>query len=282
MSLEEGTKILILLPPWTEFLLIRLERKFASLKENSKKALVAYLVAGDPDISTTLELMHQFVLSGVDIIELGVPFTDPIAEGPIIQAAHDRALQANTSLDMIFSLVEEFRSKDSETPIILMGYINTFLANSKALESIHERGTDAVLIVDVPGESSLEDIGIQNKNIASISLISPTTDNDRIQKICMSSSGFIYYVTLRGVTGASNLNENEIRTNILNIRNSTNLPVLAGFGIKTASDARALSQISDGVVIGSVLVEMIQELSENKDYKKIYNYLNEISAAINP
>ena len=262
--------------------MIRLERKFASLKENSQKALVAYLVAGDPDISTTLELMHQFVLSGVDIIELGVPFTDPIAEGPIIQAAHDRALQANTSLDMIFSLVEEFRSKDSETPIILMGYINTFLANSKALESIHERGTDAVLIVDVPGESSLEDIGIQNKNIASISLISPTTDNDRIQKICMSSSGFIYYVTLRGVTGASNLNENEIQKNILNIRNSTNLPVLAGFGIKTASDARALSQISDGVVIGSVLVEMIQELSENKDYKKIYNYLNEISAAINP
>ncbi|MDA9785371.1 tryptophan synthase subunit alpha [Gammaproteobacteria bacterium] len=262
--------------------MIRLERKFASLKENSQKALVAYLVAGDPDISTTLELMHQFVLSGVDIIELGVPFTDPIAEGPIIQAAHDRALQVNTSLDMIFSLVEEFRRKDSETPIILMGYINTFLANSKALESIHERGTDAVLIVDVPGESSLEDIGIQNKNIASISLISPTTDNDRIQNICMSSSGFIYYVTLRGVTGASNLNENEIRTNILNIRNSTNLPVLAGFGIKTASDARALSQISDGVVIGSVLVEMIQELSENKDYKKIYNYLNEISAAINP
>ena len=161
------------------------------------------LVAGDPDISTTLELMHQFVLSGVDIIELGVPFTDPIAEGPIIQAAHDRALQANTSLDMIFSLVEEFRSKRlRDTRIVLMGYINTFLANSKALESIHERGTDAVLIVDVPGESSLEDIGIQNKNIASISLISPTTDNDRIQKICMSSSGFIYYVTLRGVTGS--------------------------------------------------------------------------------
>jgi tryptophan synthase alpha chain len=183
---------------------------------------------------------------------------------------------------MIFSLVEEFRSKDSETPVILMGYINTFLANSKALESIHERGTDAVLIVDVPGESSLEDIGIQNKNIASISLISPTTDNDRIQNICMNSSGFIYYVTLRGVTGASNLNENEIQTNITNIKNSTNLPVLAGFGIKTASDARALSQISDGVVIGSVLVEMIQQQSENKDYKKIYNYLNEISAAINP
>jgi tryptophan synthase alpha chain len=265
-----------------EFLLIRLERKFADLKENSKKALVAYLVAGDPDMSSTLELMHQFVFSGVDIIELGVPFTDPIAEGPIIQAAHDRALQANTSLDMIFSLVEEFRTKDSDTPIILMGYINTFLANSKALESIHERGTDAVLIVDVPGESSLEEMGINNKNIASISLISPTTDDDRIKKICMTSSGFIYYVTLRGVTGASHLNVDEIQINVTNIKKNTSLPVLTGFGIKTASDARALSKISDGVVIGSVLVEMINQQSEKKDYKKIYNYLNEISAAINP
>ena len=264
-----------------EFLLIRLERKFTNLKENSKKALVAYLVAGDPDMSSTLELMHQFVLSGVDIIELGVPVTDPIAEGPIIQAAHDRALKANTSLDMIFSLVEEFRTKDSETPIVLMGYINTFLANSKALESIHERGTDAVLIVDVPGESNLEEIGIKNKNIASISLISPTTDNERIKKICMTSSGFIYYVTLRGVTGASHLDIDEIQVNITNIKKSTTLPVLAGFGIKTASDAHALSKISDGVVIGSVLVEMINQQSEKKDYKNIYNYLNEISAAIN-
>jgi len=264
-----------------EFLLIRLERKFTNLKENSKKALVAYLVAGDPDMSSTLELMHQFVLSGVDIIELGVPFTDPIAEGPIIQAAHDRALKANTSLDMIFSLVEEFRTKDSETPIVLMGYINTFLANSKALESIHERGTDAVLIVDVPGESNLEEIGIKNKNIASISLISPTTDDERIKKICMTSSGFIYYVTLRGVTGASHLDIDEIQVNITNIKKSTTLPVLAGFGIKTASDSRALSKISDGVVIGSVLVEMINQQSERKDYKNIYNYLNEISASIN-
>jgi tryptophan synthase alpha chain len=226
--------------------------------------------------------MHQFVLSGVDIIELGVPFTDPIAEGPIIQAAHDRSLQANTSLDMIFSLVEEFRSKDSETPVILMGYINTFLANSKALESIHERGTDAVLIVDVPGESTLEEVGIKNKNIASISLISPTTDDERIQRICITSSGFIYYVTLRGVTGASHLDVDEIQMNIAKIRNNTALPILAGFGIKTVCDAYSLSKISDGIVIGSVLVEMIHQQSKQKDYKKIYNYLHEISDAINP
>ena len=265
-----------------ESLLIRLEAKFKELQQKSKKALVAYLVAGDPDMDSTLELMHKFVASGVDIIELGVPFTDPIAEGPIIQAAHDRALKSNTSLDMIFSLVEEFRKNDTETPVILMGYVNTFLANSEALESIHERGTDAVLIVDIPGEKSLEEVGINNKSIASISLISPTTNNERIQNICTTSSGFIYYVTLRGVTGASNLNVDEINTNITNIRKYTSLPVLAGFGIKTASDAHKLSQIADGVVIGSVLVEMIHQQSAQKDYKKIYTYLNEISAAINP
>ena len=251
-----------------ESLLIRLETKFKELQRKSKKALVAYLVAGDPDMESTLELMHKFVASGVDIIELGVPFTDPIAEGPIIQAAHDRALKSNTSLHMIFSLVEEFRKNDTETPVILMGYVNTFLANSEALESIHERGTDAVLIVDIPGEKSLEEVGINNNSIASISLISPTTNNERIQNICTTSSGFIYYVTLRGVTGASNLNVDEINTNITNIRKHTSLPVLAGFGIKTASDAHKLSQIADGVVIGSVLVEMIHQQSAQKDYKK--------------
>ena len=261
-------------------LLTRLKQRLDSLAAGSKKALVAYLVAGDPDLSTTLELMHGFVASGVDIIELGVPFTDPIAEGPIIQAAHDRALKTYTSLNQIFDLVEEFRKNDSDTPVILMGYINTFLANKKALESIHERGTDAVLIVDVPGESTLENIGINNSHIASISLISPTTDLKRIAKICQTSSGFIYYVTLRGVTGASNLDISEIEKNIAHIRENTTLPVMAGFGIKTPADANKLSKVADGVVIGSVLVDMIHQQSTQKDYKKIYTYLNEISAVI--
>ena len=280
MFLEEAPKISIQLLPWMASLLIRLKQKLDTLAAESKKALVAYLVAGDPNLNTTLELMHGFVASGVDIIELGVPFTDPIAEGPIIQAAHDRALKTNTSLNQIFDLVAEFRKNDTDTPIILMGYINTFLANKKALESIHERGTDAVLIVDVPGESTLENIGINNSQIASISLISPTTDLQRIAKICQTSSGFIYYVTLRGVTGASNLDADEIEKNITHIRGNTALPVMAGFGIKTAADAKKLSKIADGVVIGSVLVDMIHKQSAQKDYKNIYTYLNEISLAI--
>ena len=263
-----------------EFLLTRLDEKTLSLKNASKKALVAYLVAGDPDLSSTLELMHGFVDAGVDILEVGVPFTDPIAEGPIIQAAHDRALKNNTSLTDIFKLVKKFREKDIDTPIILMGYINTFLANIKALKESHAYGCDAVLIVDIPGESNLKDIGIKNTNLASISLIAPTTSKDRISKICNNSSGFIYYVTLRGVTGSSHLNIKEAESNINYIRSQTSLPVFAGFGIKTPDDASNLSKISDGVVIGSSLVEMIHNQSSQKEFKKIYNYLNEISEAI--
>ena len=260
--------------------LTRLDEKILSLKNASKKALVAYLVAGDPDLDSTLELMHGFVDAGVDILEVGVPFTDPIAEGPIIQAAHDRALKNNTSLTDIFDLIKKFREKDTETPIILMGYINTFLANINTLKESHASGNDAVLIVDIPGESDLKNIGIKNTNLASISLIAPTTSKDRISKICNNSSGFIYYVTLRGVTGSSHLDISEAEININYIRSQTSLPIFAGFGIKTPDDASNLSKISDGVVIGSSLVEMIHDQSSQKEFKKIYNYLNEISEAI--
>ena len=262
------------------YLLTRLDEKISSLKNESKKALVAYLVAGDPSIDLTLELMHGFVNSGVDILEVGVPFTDPIAEGPIIQAAHDRALKNNTSLNDIFLLIKKFREKNTETPIILMGYMNTFLANSLAMKEAHLSGTDAVLIVDIPGESNIEDLGIINRNLASISLIAPTTSEDRITKICDSSSGFIYYVTLRGVTGSSHLNINEAEQNINFIKSKTSLPVFAGFGIKSPDDALNLSKISDGIVIGSSIVQMIHEQSHKKEFKKIYNYLNEMAAAI--
>jgi len=274
-------KTLIQLLPWMEYLLTRLDEKILSLNKASKKALVAYLVAGDPDLDSTLELMHGFVNAGVDILEIGVPFTDPIAEGPIIQAAHDRALKNNTSLIKIFELIEKFREKNTDTPIILMGYMNTFLANAKALKESHHSGTDAVLIVDLPGETELEDLGIANKNLASISLIAPTTSTDRISKICNSSSGFIYYVTLRGVTGSSHLDINEAKNNIEFIRSQTILPVFAGFGIKTPDDAFNLSKISDGIVIGSSLVQMIHNQSNQKEYKNIYNYLHEMSEAIN-
>ena len=259
----------------------KLNAKLASLKNENKKALVAYLVAGDPDLDTTLELMHLFVKSGVDVIEIGVPFTDPIAEGPIIQKAHDRALKKDISLKNIIDMVIEFRTIDSVTPIVLMGYLNTFISHAALIEKSDSLGVDALLVVDIPGELKLDTYGLTNPNIDTISLISPTTSNERIKQITQNSSGFIYYVNLRGVTGSSNLDMNEIQKNIGKIRQYTQLPTLAGFGIKTAEDAKILAKCADGVIVGSSIVEMIDAAKDTKDFSNIEEYLKDLHRAIN-
>ena len=258
----------------------RLRQKLKNLKEENKKALVAYLVAGDPDLDSTLNLMHLFVKSGVDVIEIGVPFTDPIAEGPVIQKAHDRALKNNISLPDIIKLVEQFREADNTTPVILMGYLNTFSFHKNIIDKSDENGVDAVLVVDIPGELSISSYGIANPNIDSISLISPTTSEDRIKKIAENGSGFIYYVTLRGVTGSSNLDVDEINTNIKKIRSYSDIPTLAGFGIKSNEDAKLLSEYSDGIVVGSSIVDMIHKESDSKQFDRIGAYLRELKEAI--
>ena len=258
----------------------RLRQKLKNLKEENKKALVAYLVAGDPDLDSTLNLMHLFVKSGVDVIEIGVPFTDPIAEGPVIQKAHDRALKNNISLPDIIKLVEQFREADNTTPVILMGYLNTFSFHKNIIDKSDENGVDAVLVVDIPGELSISSYGISNPNIDSISLISPTTSEDRIKKIAENGSGFIYYVTLRGVTGSSNLDVDEINTNIQKIRSYSDIPTLAGFGIKSNEDAKLLSEYSDGIVVGSSIVDMIHKESDSKQFDRIGAYLRELKEAI--
>ena len=258
----------------------RLTSKLSNLRSNNQKALVAYLVGGDPDLDTTLDLMHLFVDSGVDVIEIGVPFTDPIAEGPTIQRAHDRALKNDVSLKKIFQLVSEFRKSDKDTPIVLMGYLNTFISHIDLVQSNQEDGIDSILVVDIPGELNLHDYGIDNPNINTISLISPTTKDNRIELIAKNSTGFIYYVNLRGVTGSSNLNLDEIKNNIGKIKQHSNLPVMAGFGIKTADDAKILAESSEGIVIGSSIVEMINEESNSKEFDRISNYLKEMKAAI--
>ena len=258
----------------------RLSSKLVELKNSNQKALVAYLVAGDPDLDTTLELMHLFVESGVDVIEIGVPFTDPIAEGPTIQRAHDRALKNDISLKMILDLVKKFRTVDQETPIVLMGYLNTFISHIDLVKSADSISVDSILVVDVPGELNLETYGISNPNINTISLISPTTKEDRVESIAKNSTGFIYYVNLRGVTGSSNLNIDEIQKNIARIQQYTDLPTMAGFGIKSIDDAKTLAACSDGIVIGSSIVEMIDEESSTKEFGRISKYLREMKTAI--
>ena len=258
----------------------RIEKKLKELSQDNQKAFVGYIVAGDPDLETSLELMHLSVDSGVDILEIGVPFTDPIAEGPIIQQAHDRSLVNETNLQKIVDLVGKFREKDSNTPIILMGYINNFLMYKDLINRSHDLGVDGVLVVDIPGELSLEDYGIDNQDLDVISLVSPTTSKDRVKEIVKNSTGFIYYVTLRGVTGSSNLDGNEIEQNIKYIKSISSIPVMAGFGIKNSDDAKLLSSFSDGIVIGSSIVELIYKNSENKDFHEVSDYISNMKDAI--
>ena len=258
----------------------RIEKKLKELSQDNQKAFVGYIVAGDPDLETSLELMHLSVDSGVDILEIGVPFTDPIAEGPTIQQAHDRSLENQTNLQKIVDLVGKFREKDSNTPIILMGYINNFLMYKDLINRSHDLGVDGVLVVDIPGELSLEDYGIDNQDLDVISLVSPTTSEERVKKIVKNSTGFIYYVTLRGVTGSSNLDGNEIEKNIKHIKSISPIPVMAGFGIKNSDDAKLLSSFSDGIVIGSSIVELIYKNSENKDFHEVSDYISNMKDAI--
>ena len=258
----------------------RIEKKLKELSQDNQKAFVGYIVAGDPDLETSLELMHLSVDSGVDILEIGVPFTDPIAEGPTIQQAHDRSLENQTNLQKIVDLVGKFREKDSNTPIILMGYINNFLMYKDLINRSHDLGVDGVLVVDIPGELSLEDYGIDNQDLDVISLVSPTTSKDRVKEIVKNSTGFIYYVTLRGVTGSSNLDGNEIEQNIKYIKSISSIPVMAGFGIKNSDDAKLLSSFSDGIVIGSSIVELIHKNSENKDFHEVSDYISNMKDAI--
>ncbi len=258
----------------------RLTKKLKELKAENKKALVAYLVAGDPDIESTLSLMKLFIESGVDIIEIGVPFTDPIAEGPIIQKAHDRALQKNVSLSLIFNMIKDFRIEDNKTPIVLMGYLNTFISHKDLIKNNEENAIDSILVVDIPGEVNLADYGLESSNVNTISLISPTTKENRIKSIAQNSSGFVYYVTLRGVTGSSNLNIDEISKNIEEIKKYASVPTLAGFGIKSTDDAKLLAKCSDGVIIGSSIVKMIEESSNLREFDRIGQYITDIKQAI--
>ena len=183
-------------------------------------------------------------------------------------------------LTAIFEMVQKFREIDNNTPIVLMGYLNTFLSHKNLIEENKKDSVDSILVVDIPGELNLADYGIKNQNINTISLISPTTNKDRIKSIAENSTGFVYYVTLRGVTGASNLNINEITNNIEEIKKYASVPTLAGFGIKSPEDAKLLSSCSDGVIVGSSIVKMIEENSQTKEFDRIGQYISELKQAI--
>lgn len=261
----------------------RIKTTFATLKANNKKALIPYITAGDPHPKFTVELMHTMAANGADIIELGVPFSDPMADGPVIQRASERALKHKVGLRKVLALVKEFRTKDNSTPVVLMGYANPIEAMGFGAftAAAKEAGVDGVLTVDYPPEECEDFIAELNKNdMDSIFLLSPTTEEKRTNLVVKQASGFLYYVSLKGVTGAANLDVEEVKARVANIRKQTDLPVGVGFGVKDAATAKAVAEFADAVVVGSRTVLTIEESSEEKLIQNITTLIQELRKAI--
>lgn len=238
----------------------RIERRFATLKAEGRKAFVAYMMAGDPDAATSLAIMRGLPAAGVDIIELGMPFTDPMADGPIIQLAGQRALEGGQTLQKTLDMAAAFRTQDDETPIVMMGYYNpifsrgveTFLADARAA------GVDGLIVVDLPPEEDEElCIPAQRAGLNFIRLATPTTDARRLPKVLQNTSGFVYYVSITGITGAAAAQAADVGPEVARIKAATDLPVIVGFGINTPEQARAIATVADGCVVGSAIVKEI-------------------------
>lgn len=246
----------------------RISSRFNELKEKGRTALIPFITAGDPQAWVTVPLMHQLVESGADLVELGVPFSDPMAEGPVIQKACERALINHISLRDVLVMVAEFRQQDQETPVILMGYLNPVEVMGYGLfaEKASEAGVDGVLTIDLPPEEAgplVKMLGA--REIDAIFLLAPTSNEHRISKVIALAQGFIYYVSLRGVTGASHLDINEVAGKLKEIREYSDLPLGVGFGIKDAETATAVASVADAVVVGSAIVSRIADLENEPE-----------------
>lgn len=249
----------------------RINTCFNTLKEQNKKALIPFITAGDPSPEQTVEIMHELVSAGADIIELGVPFSDPMADGPIIQRASERALEKGTNTDDVFNIVEKFRTKNDTTPIILMGYLNPIevMGYQSFAEKAANANVDGLIIVDLPPEESDEFSSvIKSLDLDHIFLISPTTHGERLMKICEVASGFLYYVSLKGVTGSNQLDIDAVNAKLAEIRSNTELPVGVGFGISNTEIAEAVGRVCDAVVVGSALVQRIADNASDSDNMK--------------
>ena len=259
----------------------RLKQTFAQLKSSGRVALVPYITAGDPDPKITVPLMHQLVESGADIVELGVPFSDPMADGPAIQRATERALSHGVSLRQVLSMVREFRTRDGKTPIVLMGYANPVehMGYQAFAEAAAQAGVDGVLMVDVPPEESPRDI-FAAQGLDLIFLLSPTTTAQRMQLIARQASGFVYYVSLKGVTGSNRLDPEEVSARVQGIRQICQLPVGVGFGIRDAATARRIGQFADAVVIGSRIIETIEQAAHADILQEVSTLVSDIRAAL--
>jgi tryptophan synthase alpha chain len=238
----------------------RIDDTFARLRADGKKAFVAYIMAGDPDLETSLAVMKGLPGAGVDIIELGLPFTDPMADGPTIQLAGQRALEGGQTLDRTLDMVRAFRAGDTTTPIVMMGYYNPIYARGVDLflSQARQAGIDGLIVVDLPPEEDDElCIPAQKAGLNFIRLATPTTDDKRLPKVLQNTSGFVYYVSITGITGAAAAQAAEVAPEVARIKAQTDLPVIVGFGISTPQAAQDIAGIADGCVVGSAIVKAI-------------------------
>ncbi len=242
----------------------RITSRFESLKNARRTALITFITAGDPVPEATVPTLHALVAAGADVLEIGVPFSDPMADGPVIQRSSERALRHGTSLLDVLGMVAEFRRRDAITPVVLMGYLNPVevMGYTRFAAAAEKAGVDGVITVDLPPEEAdplLEAFRIHG--LAPIFLVSPTTSESRIQRICECARGFVYYVSLKGVTGSDRLDVSAVAQRISRIRHFTSLPVGVGFGIKDAASAKEVAAVSDAVVVGSAIVARMEKLA---------------------
>ena len=255
----------------------RIDAKFADLKAQGKKGFVAYIMAGDPDEARSLAVMKGMPAAGVDVIELGLPFTDPMADGPTIQLAGQRALEAGMTLDRTLAMARAFREEDDTTPIVLMGYYNpiysrgvdTFLSQAK------EAGIDGLIVVDLPPEEDDElCLPAQAQGLNFIRLATPTTDDKRLPKVLTNTSGFVYYVSITGITGAAEASADTVAPDVARIKAGTDLPVVVGFGVKTPETAKNIAGVADGCVVGSAIVT---EVASGKPVEEVLAFIKSLA-----
>ncbi len=262
----------------------RIERTFAVLREKNRAALIPFIMGGDPELATTAALLDALPKAGADIIEIGVPFSDPMADGKTIEAAGQRALKSGTTLAKILELVRTFRNGNADTPIILMGYYNPIyrFGGKDFCEQAAEAGVDGLIIVDLPPEEEPELRGFIDQNALSlIRLVAPTSGDERLPLLAKSASGFVYYISITGITGAASANLETLRAQIAHMKTFTPLPVAVGFGIKTAQQAAQVGQFADAVVVGSALVDRIAAHSEkNACVKAAVDFVSEIALGL--
>ena len=261
----------------------RINATFAALKANRKTALIPFITAGDPALDATLPTMHALALAGADVIELGVPFSDPMADGPVIQRSSERALAKGMTMRKVLAIVAEFRTTNNATPVVLMGYANPIEAMGREtfVDAAATAGVDGILVVDYPPEEA-DDFSAMliKRDLAPIFLLAPTSSSERINHVARLARGYVYYVSLRGVTGAGNLDVKDVASKVAVIKAALAVPVGVGFGIRDAATARAVGEVADAVVIGSALVQTMFDAPAGEVAARAGAWLAEVRAAL--